>query len=96
MTVKPSIALLLDVWCEDYEGDDITVVHDEADGSWRHGSEHTAIFHRASDNTHWSVSYRVTPGADYNDFRDGDLDDSYVVQVQPVVVPTTTWVAVRG
>lgn len=95
MTKRPSIQLLLDVWREDYEGDDIEVVEDKADGSWRHGTEHTAIFQRRSDNTYWSVSYRTNPSGDYNDFRDGDLDDHCIVQVVPKEVMTRTWFAVR-
>ena len=90
---KPAIGILLDVWCEDYDGDDIVLVEDKADGSWRHGTEHTAIFHRKSDDTHWCVGYRTTPGADYNDFRDGDLDDSYVLKVKPVEKVVRTWQA---
>lgn len=88
---KPSIAELLSVWREDYEGEDISLIEDKADGAWRHGSEHTAIFYRMSDETYWSVSYRVTPGADYNDFRDGDLDDHYVVRVYPRDQIVRTW-----
>lgn len=91
---KPTISALLDVWCEDYEGDDIILIEDEVDGKWRHGSTHCAVFHRTTDDTHWAVDYRTNPSGDHNDFRDGDLDDSYVVQVTPHEKTVRTWKAV--
>lgn len=86
---KPTIATLLAVWEENYEGDDIRIIEDEVDGAWRHGSTHRVIFRRTTDDTYWAVDYRTNPGGDYNDFRDGDLDDSAVTQVR------STWITIR-
>jgi hypothetical protein len=40
---------------------------------------------------HWAVRYDNNPGADYNAFRDGDLDDSDVMMVAAFTRMVTTW-----
>ncbi|MTD92900.1 hypothetical protein GIW81_00970 [Hyphomicrobium sp. xq] len=85
---KPTFEKLRAVWREDDDGDDIDLVHDRVTGSWRHGSEHEAVFKRRADGTFWLVAYRADPGGDYNDFRDETLD---VAQVWPHTVTSVEY-----
>lgn len=88
---KPMIATLRAVWREEHDEEDIVLVEDVTDGTWRHGSTHRAVFLRACDSTYWAVGYRSNPGWDYNDFRDGDLGDDHVIQVFPHDVVIRDW-----
>jgi len=91
MTAKPTIETMLAVWLEDYEEGEWAPVEDVTKGTWRHGSTHSFIACRLSDGTNWRVRYRDNPSGDYNDFRDGDLSDSDVVQVWPQQITTITY-----
>ncbi len=77
---KPTIKEMLECWRSD-ETDTLIRESDEVFDTNRHGSDHQFVAKRKYDETHWSVRYRVNQGADYNDFREGDLDDSDVKQV---------------
>lgn len=92
---KPTIEEMLAVWQEDYEEGMWEPISDITTGSWRHGSTKQFVAKRLSDNTYWCVIYRTTPSADYNDFREGDLDDSCVIQVVPVEVKKIEWRGIK-
>lgn len=81
---KPTINFMRDLWREDYSGDDYEEVTTTLDGRWRHGTEHTFIAKRLTDETYWAVGYRTDKDGDYNDFRDGSLTNEDVYQVKPV------------
>lgn len=83
---KPTIEEICDAWRDDT--DKFETVIDELDGTWRHGTEHTLVVERLSDNTFWRVFYRHETSGEYNDLRDGDLSDSDIVQVKPIEVVT--------
>lgn len=89
---KPTLASLLAVWREgDDDEEHICLIEDVVDGSWRHGSTHRAVFLDGDSGTYWAVDYRTNPSGDYNDFRDGDLDESAVIQVVPHEKTIRTW-----
>lgn len=67
-------------------------VHREADDSWRHGCYVQEVYHRASDDTFWSVSFELSHDAETNGFREGTADIS---QVKPVEKTTVSYVPVN-
>ena len=67
---------------------DFKSVSREADDSWRHGAYVTQVFMRKSDNTFWSVSYRLSTDGEVNELREGTAE---VVRVEPHAVTTTVY-----
>jgi hypothetical protein len=66
--------------CEEIYQEDLgDAVLREADDSWRHGSYVTEVYHRATDNTYWQVSYDLSTDRETNGLRDGSAS---VVQVE--------------
>lgn len=81
---KPSVEDLSEGYYD--ENDDLELVWDDADPSWRHGCYMTSVFKRKSDNTYWSVSWRRSGDGEYNSLREGDIDETYISEVEPYSV----------
>lgn len=92
MLNKPSIKEVKETW-QDGGSDSLEIISDVADGTWRHGTEHTLILKRLEDETYWSISYRSQGDGEYNDLRDDDLSDGDVYQVVPKTVTKTIYVS---
>lgn len=52
----------------------------EAIDKWRWGTVEREIFVRESDNTIWSVTYRISADGETNELREGE---AHIVQVEP-------------
>ena len=50
---------------------------------WRHGVDREEIFFRESDQTYWSVGYRVSTDGETHGLRDGDYT---IYQVRRITV----------
>jgi hypothetical protein len=78
--------------CEDLfrhdEGDVYIEVQHETETGWRHGHYVCDVFHRASDDSYWSASYRVSTGGDTNELREGFAEISRVIPVEKTIVIT--------
>ena len=63
-----------------------------SDDSWRHGSYVDEVFHRASDDTYWMASYRLSTDGETNELHEGDAEIRQVVPQEKTVV---TYVGVK-
>jgi len=61
------------------------------ESGWRHGVDREEIFFRGSDQTYWSVGYRVSTDGETHGLRDGDYT---IYQVKPVKVEVIDYVKV--
>jgi hypothetical protein len=74
---------------DDVYAEQIELVESHADPSWRHGCYMREVYHRASDDTYWQVSYQRTGDGEYNSLRDGDAEFERVYPVSKIVTITT-------
>lgn len=90
---KPTLKMMSSSWEEE---DDAELTHevDEVIGTIRNGTEHSFVASKADsegNKKYWQVIYRSQADGEYNDFRDGDLNDSDVHEVVPVEKKIITW-----
>ena len=58
---------------------------------WRHGVKREEIFYRESDDTYWSVVYRVSTDGETHELREGIAT---IFQVKPVKVEKIDYIPV--
>jgi len=64
-------------------------VEREFDDDWRHGGTRNVVYRRESDDSFWSVAYRISTDGEFNGLRE---DEYSVFRVVPKQVTTTTYV----
>lgn len=63
------------------------------DNGWRHGCDITQVWHRSTDNTYWSASYRISTDGEINELRKGECG---IVRVFPKRVETVVYTSTAG
>ena len=74
-----------------YDRDGFAQVYRSVEDGWRHGVDVTEVYQRASDQTYWMATYRLSTDGETNELREGE---AYIAQVTPRETTVTCWVAV--
>jgi hypothetical protein len=72
-----------ELWNEELE-----LVHEDLDDSWRHGCNVTEVYFRESDNSYWQAQYQRSSDGETNGLREGI---ARVIEVVPVETKTTVY-----
>lgn len=75
--------------CEQIFNEELELVTERADPSWRHGCNMTAVFKR-DDGTFWEAKFQVSTDGETNGLRDGD---ARITQVFPKQITITVYEA---
>ena len=73
---------------EELLDDGLIPVRKTDESGWRHGVDREQIFFRASDQTYWSVCYRVSTDGETHGLRAGDYT---ICQVRRIMVETINY-----
>lgn len=77
--------------CQDIANEEGFKCVDEKLDTWRHGTHRVEVHLRESDQTYWSVGYRVSSDGETNELRDGYAT---IFQVEPYDVTVKHYRAV--
>ena len=85
---------LSELW--DCDQEKLQLIFSDTVDKWRWGTIERDIYRRLSDDTYWSIYYRMSSDGETNEFRDGETEVTQVYPTTKVIIEYVEKQPVRG